>query len=81
MKMDKAGWIIEADESKISNPLYWAGNFGDELDMWTYDHEWAVRLCRKQDAEKIANGVLAGYAVRICEHGWVEWADRVVLTT
>ena len=63
-------WLIESVESEVSAPRYWAGSFGDESNLWTDNHLQAVRLCRKEDAEKIAKGVLAGYKIRICEHGW-----------
>lgn len=67
---EESGWLIEAAESEPSRPLYWAGSFGDERDRWTYDHLKALRMCRKEDAEAVSEGVLGGYAVRICEHGW-----------
>ena len=71
----RARWLIEAAESEAARPLYWRGSFGDERNLWTYDHMTAVRLARKADAEAIAAGVLRGYAIRICEHVW----DGVVL--
>lgn len=67
---DTFAWLIEAAESDASHPLYWAGSFGDERNLWTDDHMKAVRLQRREDAEAIARGVLSGYAIRIAEHGW-----------
>ena len=67
---DTYGWLIEAAKSEAHAPLYWAGFFGYERNHWTEDHMKAVRLCRRQDAEAVAEGVLQGYAVRIAEHGW-----------
>ena len=66
----RSRWLIEAAESEAARPLYWRGSFGDERNLWTYDHMAAVRLARKADAEAIAAGVLRGYAIRICEHVW-----------
>lgn len=70
MAAEENGWLIEAAESEACEPLYWAGSFGDERDRWTKDHLVAVRFCRRVDAERVAAGVLDGYQVRICEHGW-----------
>lgn len=63
-------WLIETAESSPSRPRYWAGSFGDERNRWTDDHIFAVRLARELDARRVADGVLRGYAVRICEHEW-----------
>ena len=69
------GWLIEAAESEVSKPLYWAGSFGDERDRWTYDHEVAVRFARKVDAQRVAAGVLHGYRVRVCASSYAASAS------
>lgn len=71
--MTETGWLIEAADSDPAAPRYWRGSFGDERNFWTDDHMLAVRLARRQDAEAVCgdHGVLGGYAVRICEHGWM----------
>jgi hypothetical protein len=63
-------WLIEAAESDVSAPLYWAGYFGDERNHWTSDARKATWLARESDAAAVAKGVLHGYAVRVCQHAF-----------
>lgn len=72
--VEETGWVIEAAESEVSHPLYWAGSFGDERNLWSHDSLNAVRMSRKVDAEAVAAGILTGYAVRIAEHMWCNYS-------
>ena len=61
-------WMIEKGSSPVSRPLYWSGG----LPIWSENHIDGIRMERREDAEKVANGTLNGHIVRICEHIWME---------
>jgi len=63
LRYDEAGWLIERADSEPSAPKYWCVG-------WTSNHAQAIRFARKEDAEMVAQRMMKGVAVRICEHGW-----------
>jgi len=70
------GWLIERGDSPTSDPKYWAaGVYYAEHDpgrssVWTSNHAQAIRFARKIDAERVAQRLLNGISVRVCEHIW-----------
>jgi len=64
LPVDEFAWLIERGDLSPARPTYWAGP-----DHWSQDHMDAVRFARKEDAERVACRLHAGYH-RVCEHGW-----------
>lgn len=62
------GWLVERGDSPPHSPVYWAGPIGYGASSWTRDHMDAIRLSRKQDAEKVAGALNGNH--RACEHRW-----------
>lgn len=60
------GWLIEHD-SKAGGPVYLTVE--NEMFTWTRDSTKAIRLCRRVDAELLAQIVLND-CDRIAEHQW-----------
>lgn len=69
---DESGWLIERADSSPAEPKYWAAGQreAERSSAWTSNHMEAIRFARKDDAEKVANRIMAGIDVRICEHAW-----------
>jgi hypothetical protein len=64
-------WVIERDESEPGRPQYWTGRSHPAV-RWSDpgDHEMAIRLARKEDAERMAGYVDGSRKHRVAEHGW-----------
>jgi hypothetical protein len=71
--MDEMGWVIERGDSSPAEPKYWAAGQreAERVSAWTSNHMHAIRFCRKLDAERVADRIMGGLHVRICEHSWV----------
>jgi hypothetical protein len=59
-------WLIEDD-----GPVYWCGgnDFG-------FNVECAVRLARKEDAERVLRHLPKPDKLRVVAHGWAETTGR-----
>lgn len=69
--MEESGWVIEAADSSVSEPKYWTGHAdATRSSSWTSNHNQAIRFARKLDGERVAERLMNGVFVRICEHGW-----------
>jgi len=75
--VEESGWLIEHGESEVSAPQYWCagayfqnGHDPTQSSAWTQNHMEAIRFARKEDAQKVANRMMRGILVRICEHVW-----------
>jgi len=60
-------WLIEDTRPGTA---YWCG------DGFTPNVECAVRLCRKEDAERVIRGLPRPDLLRAVEHGWSETEAR-----
>ncbi len=69
---EEFAWVIERGDTPVSEPKYWAAGQIDaaRFSAWTSNHTQAIRFARKEDAENVANRIMKGTDVRICEHGW-----------
>ena len=61
------GWLIERNMTPEGQEYLWVGAPGEF--GWTTDHEKALRLARKADAETIC--YIVEDAVRVAEHAWM----------
>jgi hypothetical protein len=64
----ETGWVLERADSDPSRPLYYAPE-GGHGEMWSHDHNDALRFAREIDASRQAYAL--GIQVRVCEHEWV----------
>ena len=69
---NESGWLIERGDSDPAAPKYWAAGQreAERSSAWTSNHMEAIRLARREDAEKVAKRLFPSIAVRIAEHGW-----------
>ena len=63
--MSESGWLIERGEASAPEYL----TVQSEQFAWTRDHMKALRLCRREDADRLAEIVLNDVE-RIAEHIW-----------
>lgn len=72
MMKDEFGWVIERADSSAAEPKYWAAGQVDAArsSAWTSNHMQAIRFARELDASRVADRIMKGIDVRICEHGW-----------
>ena len=65
-------WVIERGESDPSAPKYWAAGSWEPSNSyaWTSNHEEAIRFAREIDARRVAERIMKGMDVRVCEHAW-----------
>ena len=62
----ETAWVLERADSDPSAPLYYAPwNSGE---TWSQDHQYALRLARREDAERLA--ISLAVQTRVAEHQW-----------
>lgn len=71
-RTQESGWVIERADSPVSEPKYWAAGQTDasRSSAWTSNHMHAIRFARRLDARRVAERIMKGIEVRICEHMW-----------
>lgn len=62
----ETAWVLEREDSDPAAPLYLAPWTGGE--MWSKDHNQALRYAREIDASRQA--IAMGVKVRVCFHEW-----------
>ena len=64
-RAEERGWLIERqDKQPVEWLCAWSGGFD-----WTTDSLKAIRFCRREDANQIAE-IFDGLDVHILEHIW-----------
>jgi hypothetical protein len=66
------GWLIE--NGKKGEELRYR-TMEQGMFVWTPDHDKALRFCRREDAERVAEE--DEQAERICQHGWDDLTPNV----
>jgi len=60
-------WVLELGSSAEDRPRYWNGENPLLAGAWSEEIEEAVRFVTKNDAARVASGILRTRATRFCQ--------------